>query len=83
MEANLIKEFGIVGSATILLFFIFKKSIEETLRQNNGMMTHLMETNKQLHSASVDVNDKFNATFKEHTKAIHELREEIRRMNEK
>lgn len=83
MEADVIKEFGVIGSAVMLLFLIFKKSMEETLRQNNDMMTHLMETNKQLHNVSIDMSNKFNITVEEHTKAIQELREEIRRMNEK
>ncbi|MGL4999090.1 MAG: hypothetical protein ACRC5T_09005 [Cetobacterium sp.] len=83
MELEVIKDFGLMGSGVVLLFFIFKKSMEETLKQNNDMMSHLMTTNKQLHNVSVDMSNKFNVTVEEHTKAIQDLRNEIRKMNQR
>lgn len=83
MEVALIKELGFLGAGAVGMFFLFKNQIQETQRQNNEVVSHLMETNKHLHSVSIDMSNKFNITVEEHTKAIQELREEIRRMNEK
>ncbi len=90
MEVDVIREFGIIGSGAMLLFIIFKKSMEETLKQNNDMMNHLMETNKQLrdtnrnlHESNVEIINKFGNIIDEHTKAILGLKDEIMRLDGK
>lgn len=89
MEVDLIKEFGVVGSGAVLLFFIFKKSMEETIKQNNDMMNHLMETNKQLrdtnktlHESNIEIIGKFGNIIDEHTNAILGLKDEIMKLDE-
>lgn len=89
-EIQIIKELGIVGAGAVGMFFIFKnqmqeqqRQMQETQKQNNDVVGHLMETNKQMHDSIVVMSNDFNITVGEHTKAIHELREEIKKMNEK
>ncbi len=86
----MIKEFGVVGGGVIGLFVMFRSSFQDTIKQNNDMMNHLMETNKQLrdtnrslHDTNWQMGESFNKTLEKHSQAIQELTEEIRKMSNK